>query len=117
MIDSKASRFVFRKLAVAGAQRQVAIEIRRGTIDAEDRNILEQRREEDVVHGACTLQRAEAPGRRRAQDGPPPIAVVIHGVALQTHVFADEGEAQGERGCALQSEYDQRLTQVRALTP
>ena len=82
VIDSKAARFVPRKLAMGGVPRQVAIEIGSGAIDAEDCNILQQRREENVVRRACVLQRAEASGRRGAQNGAPPIAVVIHTVAL-----------------------------------
>ncbi len=50
VIDS--GRFMRPKLVVGGVSRQVAIEIRRGTIDAEDAYLLQQRRKENVVHRA-----------------------------------------------------------------
>ena len=108
MIDAETCDFVGRIILMRGVSGQLAIEMRLNAIDAENRNVLQKRGDENVIHRAFALQRPEAPGRRRAQDGPAPVTLVVHTVALQAPIRA-------ECGCALQPERDERLAQVCAL--
>ena len=103
------------KLGVRCIRRQRSIEIRLNAIDGEHRNVLEERRQEKILQRAHVLNCADCACRGGAEQRAAPVASEVDTGALAALVGGHQGEAERERRGGVESEGDQRLTQVLAL--
>ena len=116
MVGLQHGFLVFREFEVRNLERRdVVIDFGRDFVDREHTDVLQQRSQEDLLRVAASEFTGEqfAPGR--GQQRAPPVCVEIEPLVGVLGDRRDQREAERQCQRGVQSEYDQRLSQVRTL--